>query len=185
MGFDVLNNCLNKHKSGLKQSNFNHLTFETYLMTVRIICQIFILTLKLPYRNDVIISCIYYTKVSKANYKKFFCGVISCKWFQYSIVIFSLWHICSVDVLQCCTIAWIPCGKMFWTVCIVTLVPPLVLCQIRSLWPQRWYKERSQASSEDEGDTWMSLIMSGHMGSMWPSIVMLQQNTSTEQSALS
>jgi len=31
----------------------------------------------------------------------------------------------------------------------------------------------------------MSLIMSGHMGNMRPSIVMLQQNTSTEQSALS
>jgi hypothetical protein len=40
-------------------------------------------------------------------------------------------------------------------------------------------------SGDIEGDTWMSLIMSGHMGSMWPSIVMLQQNTSTEQSALS
>lgn len=31
----------------------------------------------------------------------------------------------------------------------------------------------------------MSLIMSGHMGSMWPSTVMLQQNASTEQFALS
>jgi len=31
MGFDVLNNNLNKHKNGLKQSNFNHLTFEIYL----------------------------------------------------------------------------------------------------------------------------------------------------------
>jgi len=31
MGFDVLNYSRNKHKNGLKQCNFNHLTFEMYL----------------------------------------------------------------------------------------------------------------------------------------------------------
>jgi len=31
MGFDALSNSLNKHKNGLKQCNFNHLTFEMYL----------------------------------------------------------------------------------------------------------------------------------------------------------
>jgi len=31
MGFDSLNDSLNKHKNGLKQCDFNHLTFEMYL----------------------------------------------------------------------------------------------------------------------------------------------------------